>query len=144
MTTKNNVAQRVRLRGVNAKTAVNAWLVAGLAAALCTASQFSAAESHGGQSHGTAYRSVVIIEPEANQRIARPGKFSVITDTDPDLQPGHRVQLFIDGYPHRIPNMEGRFSVPSAASGQHDLQVKVIDQGGGELAASAVRTIVVE
>lgn len=90
------------------------------------------------------YRSARIIEPEEGQVIQRPGTFSVIVDVEPNLRSGHRVQLFLDGEAHRIPNTEGRFSVSSTASGEHTLQVKVIDQGSGVLESSAVRTITVE
>ncbi len=90
------------------------------------------------------YRSIRIIEPKRNQKIQRPGEFSVIAESRPNLKSGDRMQLFLDGEAHRIPNTEGRFSVSSVSSGQHTLQVKIIDQGAGVLESSAVRTISVE
>ena len=90
------------------------------------------------------YRSVRIIEPERDQKIQRPGNFSVIAESEPNLQAGHRIQLFLDGEAHRIANTEGRFSVSGITSGQHQLQVKIIDQGAGVLKSSVVRTISVE
>ncbi len=92
----------------------------------------------------SAYRSLRIIEPERNQRIPRPGDFSVIAESEPNLKSGHRVQLFLNGGARGIPNTEGRFSVSGVTSGQHDLQVNIIDQGGGVLKSSAVRAISVE
>ncbi len=90
------------------------------------------------------YQSVGIIEPEQDQKIQRPGDFSVIAVSEPNLQSGHRIQLYLDGEAHRIPNTEGRFSVSGITSGQHELQVKIIDQGAGVLKSSAVRNISIE
>lgn len=115
-----------------------------LLVASCITLQSLCTPAYAESSRERDYQSTLIIEPEEGQVIRRPGTFSVIADVEPNLQSGHRMQLFLDGEVYNMPNTEGRFSVTSTTSGQHQLQVKIIDQSSSVLESSALRTITVE
>ncbi|WP_437879584.1 DUF4124 domain-containing protein [Pseudomonas sp. LRF_L74] len=53
------------------------------------------------------------------------GTFVVQVDIQPDLQPGHSLQLLLDGKPYGAPSASTQLQVSTADRGEHSLAVEV-------------------
>ncbi|MFD2231962.1 DUF4124 domain-containing protein [Alkalimarinus sediminis] len=89
---------------------------------------------------GALYQRVTITQP-ANESAFNSGNglVSVSSETTPALQPGHSLQLVMDGTPYNS-NTSGSFGLSNVDRGTHQLQVNVIDSEGKTIISSDVTT----
>jgi hypothetical protein len=86
----------------------------------------------------SGYKAMTIVKPQSGAEIhSDQGKVPVAIALDPDLQPGHRINVFLDGalIPGRFDGLA--LELNGVDSGSHDVQVVVTDGGGGRLIDSA-------
>lgn len=74
--------------------------------------------------------------PDAEAIRANNGSFTVDIAIDPQLAPGHQLQLLLDGQPYGSPGTSTRFQVLNADRGEHSLAVAVLDARGAVLQQS--------
>lgn len=67
--------------------------------------------------------------PDDQALRANNGTFSVDVQLDPELAPGHRLRLLLDGKPHGQPSTATRLQVSNADRGEHSLAVEVLRDG---------------
>jgi len=86
------------------------------------------------------YQRVTITQP-ANDSAFNSGNglVSVSSETTPALQPGHSLQLVMDGTPYNS-NQSGSFGLSNVDRGTHQLQVNVIDSAGKTITSSDITT----
>jgi hypothetical protein len=72
------------------------------------------------------------------------GVVTVQTSVQPGLQPGHRVDLLLDGQRRDVGTASGSVTLPDVFRGAHTLQIVVVDARGTELTRSAPRTFFVQ
>lgn len=65
----------------------------------------------------------------------------VTIETDPTLQPGDKIQLYVDGKSFGNPVDSNSLTVTNLDRGQHQLEAKVIDKNGQELISTGSTTI---
>ena len=87
------------------------------------------------------YQSLEITRP-SNETMIPNGlvPLNVLAKISPSLQPGHQLQLTINGSVHST-SSNGNFRVESLQRGQHKLQVTVIDDSGQPLKTSAIVSV---
>ena len=85
-----------------------------------------------------SYNALQITSPQSNQTMfASEGPVNVQVNVDPGLQPGHSIQILLDGV-----NISGEGStslsatVPQVERGTHSLQAKVVDSSGETVVSS--------
>lgn len=84
-----------------------------------------------------SYRSVRIAAP-ANDEAVRNNAGNVHIDVtiEPELAPGHSVQLLIDDEPAGT-NQTGRFDLTNVDRGTHQIQARIIDDATGKVLAES-------
>ncbi len=88
-----------------------------------------------------AYQSLAIVSPADGSIIpSRAGNFDVRAALVPALQEGHQLALTINGEPYGN-GASGLFAVTSLPRGNHQLQVKVVDQQGKTVIASSTVSV---
>ena len=90
------------------------------------------------QPAASAYRALNIASPVAEETIqGTGGQVSVRLSLEPGLQPGHSVQLFMDG---KLVGDEHStslsYSLPEVDRGEHTLQARVVARDGATLIVS--------
>lgn len=80
----------------------------------------------------------VTINSPANDSIIPngPGNFSVSASVSPQLAPGNKLQLLVDGTANGEPQMSGNWALTNVFRGEHTLVVNVVDSKGKQVAAS--------
>ena len=93
----------------------------------------------------TSYSSVSIISPE-NESTITPGQVTVNVriETEPALHLGHNVQLWFNNQPYGKPTTATNFQIGALERGEHQLQVKILDERGDTVASSGSVTIYVK
>jgi hypothetical protein len=64
--------------------------------------------------------------PPGNAIRANDGNFSVSADIQPGLQPGHQLQLIVDGTPYGAPTTDPVFQLTNMDRGGHSLSLAVV------------------
>jgi hypothetical protein len=91
------------------------------------------------------YRAVEIVSP-ADQETLRNigGALPVVVRFQPNLQPGHRFDLALDGQRRNLNATSARVTLPDVVRGSHTLELIVVDPAGTEIMRSAPRTFFVQ
>jgi hypothetical protein len=93
---------------------------------------------------GAIYQ-VDIVSPAEQETLWNIGtQLNVQARIQPQLQPGHRVDLAFDGQRRNLNSTSLRLTVPNVFRGSHTLQLVLIDASGAELMRSANRTFFVQ
>lgn len=88
---------------------------------------------------------VAITSPADDSTIPMgPGDFSVSVSVDPAPQPGHRLQLKIDGENHGQPQTAGIWALTNVFRGAHTLTVDLLDSKGKTVSVSEPVTVYVQ
>ncbi|KAB0493774.1 DUF4124 domain-containing protein [Pseudomonas vancouverensis] len=72
---------------------------------------------------------ILIPEPDATIR-NNAGELIVSVTNEPDLQPGHRYRLLLDGEPTAEPGLSPVFPLTDIDRGSHTLSVEILDEQG--------------
>jgi hypothetical protein len=92
-----------------------------------------------------AYRSVEILAPSEQETLWNIGTMlNVRVQLDPPLQPGHRIDLALDGQRRNLNTGSQELTLSDVFRGAHTLQVVVLDTAGVEVTRSPVRNFVVQ
>jgi Domain of unknown function (DUF4124) len=93
---------------------------------------------------GALYQ-VDIVSPAEQETLWNIGaQLNVQIRIQPQLQPGHRYDLALDGQRRNLNTTNPRLTLPNVFRGSHTLQLVIIDAAGAELLRSANRTFVVQ
>ncbi|MCL1075717.1 DUF4124 domain-containing protein [Shewanella dokdonensis] len=85
---------------------------------------------------------VSIVSPHHEETIRdNAGDFTVTGEVQPQLASGHYLQLYIDGVATTDAQASALFSLKDIDRGEHQLQLKVVQQNGKVLASSSEITI---
>jgi hypothetical protein len=96
------------------------------------------------QTPGTPYQ-IDIVSPAEQETLWNIGtQLSVQIRLQPQLQPGHRYDLALDGQRLNLNTSNARLTLSDVYRGTHTLQVIVIDAAGAEVMRSASRTFFVQ
>lgn len=72
-----------------------------------------------------------------------PGNVSVSATVTPGLQPGHMLQLLMNGEPREEPQKSGSWALTNVFRGEQNISVAVVDKDGKRLTESSPVTIYV-
>lgn len=90
------------------------------------------------------YRVFDVASPEQQETLWNiEGNLSVRLDVQPQLQPGHKIDVYLDGELKNLNATSTQFLVPDVYRGMHTLQAVVYDSNGDELARSLAVTFMV-
>jgi len=88
------------------------------------------------QTDSVGYQSAAIVSPSDDSSVREnAGNVSVVAELEPELQPGHKVRLMLDGKPEQ----EGRqtaFMLLNVDRGTHSANIEVVDASGNVLIVS--------
>lgn len=81
---------------------------------------------------GTFYAGLTIATPVDDENIREnAGNVTVSVDLEPpNLQPGHRIRLLLDGTPTGGTNTTGSFALTNVDRGTHSLKAEIVDDAG--------------
>lgn len=86
------------------------------------------------------YNSCSITSPANDQVFFNINSTSITVQTDPRLQPGHRISVLFDGQPLGQPSSSGQFTIDPLYRGSHTIVATVIDEQGRVVCQSAPLT----
>jgi hypothetical protein len=92
------------------------------------------------------YRRFEVLSPAQQEtlwNIAGTG-LAVRVEVDPPLQPGHRLDVYVDGTRQNLASTQTQFTVPEVHRGVHTLQGVIIDESGTEVLRSLAVTFMVQ
>lgn len=93
----------------------------------------------------SVYRSIEVTSPTEQQTLWNIGTvLAVQLQLEPQLQPGHRVDLILDGARQNLNTASTRLTLNNVYRGTHALQAVVIDDAGSEVMRSPTRNFVVQ
>lgn len=91
----------------------------------------------------SSYQSVTITQPADGSAFnSGNGLVSISAETFPGLQPGHKMQLVMDGTPYNS-NTSGSFGLSNVDRGTHKVQINVINGAGETITSSDTTTFTV-
>jgi hypothetical protein len=91
------------------------------------------------------YQVIEIVSPADQETLRNIGTvLNVQVRFQPELQPGHRYDLVLDGQRRNVNTTSPRAALADVFRGTHTLEIVVIDSAGAELARSATRTFFVQ
>lgn len=91
------------------------------------------------------YSVFTVVSPSQQQTLWNiEGTLNVQVDLEPSLQPGHRLDAFLDGERVSINATSSQFTVPEVYRGLHTLQAVVVDAAGNEVLRSLAVTFMVQ
>ena len=91
------------------------------------------------------YSSVQVTSPAEQETLWNIGSvLEVRVALQPPLQPGHRIDVYLDGQLRNVNAMSPSFTVPEVYRGVHRLRAVVLDSGGRELSSSEPVTFMVQ
>lgn len=86
------------------------------------------AEQPASAGQSTAYPVLELADLPTDEALrANNGTFTVGVQIQPRLQPGHRLQLLLDGTPYGTPSNVPRLQLVNVDRGEHSLAVQVLD-----------------
>ena len=92
-----------------------------------------------------AYRTFDIVSPVHQQTLWNiGGTLEVQMAIEPALQPGHRLDAYLDGQKVDIGATGTQFTIPDVFRGLHTLQAVIVDANGREVLKSRAITIMVQ
>jgi hypothetical protein len=68
----------------------------------------------------------------------------VQVELDPALQPGHRLDMFVDGELRKLNSTSTGFTLEDVYRGTHTIQAVIVDQSGTEVLRSLATTFMVQ
>lgn len=91
------------------------------------------------------YRAVTIVSPTQQQTLWNiGGMLDVSLTVDPGLNPGHRIDLVLDGQRRNLDTTSTQIALNDVYRGVHTLEAVVVDTSGAEVARSAPVTFMVQ
>lgn len=72
------------------------------------------------------------------------GTLAVSVAIEPELQPGHQFDVYLDGQRQNLAATSPRFTVPEVWRGVHTLQAVIVDEAGNEILRSRSVTFTVQ
>ncbi len=118
--------------------------------------QAPAAESTGSTSRQAAaaekpapvaqrYRAFNVVSPKQQETLWNVGgEVNVQVELDPPLQPGHKLDLYLDGVLRNLSSTSPTLALEEVPRGIHSVQAVVLDQNGGEVVRSLATTFMVQ
>ena len=109
--------------------------------------QPSAADSANAPDRQTSpYRRFEVLSPAQQETLWNIGGtgLAVRVELEPPLQPGHRLDVYIDGARRNLASTQTQFTVPEVYRGVHTLQAVIVDSSGTELVRSLAVTFMVQ
>jgi hypothetical protein len=104
-----------------------------------------ATPSSQGTAAGPGYRSINVVSPTEQETLWNIGTMlNVRVALDPPLQPGHRIDLVLDGQRRNLNTASLQNTLPDVFRGAHTLVVVVLDDAGAEITRSPARTFFVQ
>jgi hypothetical protein len=92
-----------------------------------------------------SYRSFTVASPANEETLWNIGTIlNVQVGIDPGLQPGHRIDAYLDGQRVTIGEQSQQFAIPEVYRGQHTLYAVIRDAGGREVRRSPPVTFMVQ
>jgi hypothetical protein len=92
-----------------------------------------------------AYQSFNILSPAHQETLWNiGGNLNVQVELRPALQPGHQLDVFLDGQRVIIGSTAPQFTVPDVFRGLHTLQAVIMDSSGREVLRSLAVTVMVQ
>ena len=96
-------------------------------------------------SAAAGYETLEVLEPAPRDTLwGTGGKVGIAIGISPDLQPGHRVELFLDGSPTGLAGRATRFDIEAVPRGEHTVRAVVLDASDRQLQQSAPVTFYVQ
>jgi hypothetical protein len=93
----------------------------------------------------TPYRTFNVVSPGQQETLWNlGGTLNVQVALEPGLQPGHRLDVFLDGQRKNLNATSTQLTVPEVFRGIHSLQAIVIDSRGEEVLRSLATTFMVQ
>ncbi|NIP16311.1 MAG: DUF4124 domain-containing protein [Pseudomonadales bacterium] len=91
---------------------------------------------------GEVYAALTITSPEEDENIREnAGNVTVTVKLEPpNLQPGHRIRLLLDGSPTGGTSTTGLFALTNVDRGTHSLKAEVVDEAGKLIYAGPAST----
>ncbi|WP_286264303.1 DUF4124 domain-containing protein [Thalassotalea atypica] len=84
---------------------------------------------------------VVITQPENNATIRdNSGSVYISGGIKPIFKRGHKIQLYLDGNPHKKPQTHSMFALRNIDRGEHQIKMDLIDDKGKVIASSEAVT----
>jgi hypothetical protein len=91
------------------------------------------------------YRTITIVSPASQETLWNiGGNLNVQVAIEPRLQPGHRLDLLIDGQRRNLNATGTQLSIPEVFRGVHTLLALVVDARGTEIARSPPTSFIVQ
>lgn len=91
------------------------------------------------------YATLEVLEPAPRDTLwGTGGKVGIAIGISPDLQPGHRVELYLDGERVGLAGRATRFEIEAVPRGEHTVRAVVLDAADRELLRSAPVTFFVQ
>ena len=96
-------------------------------------------------SGAAGYESFVVIQPAPQETLwGTAGRVEVALGVSPDLQPRHRLGLYLDGVLADLETRATRFEIENVYRGEHTVQAVILDDTNKELLRSAPVTFFVQ
>jgi hypothetical protein len=89
---------------------------------------------------GSAYQVCEISSPANDEVLMNVTSMSGAVRLQPQLTPGHKISVVLDGQPATAATSNGMFSISPIARGMHTVSISVQDASGKELCRSAAIT----
>jgi Domain of unknown function (DUF4124) len=91
------------------------------------------------------YRTFNIVSPTQQETLWNVGTtVNVQVELDPALQPGHRLDMFVDGELRNLNSTSTGFTLEDVYRGTHTIQAVIVDQSGTEVLRSLATTFMVQ
>jgi len=91
------------------------------------------------------YRAFNIVSPKQQETLWNVGTVAnVQVELDPPLQPGHLLDLYVDGQRRNLNTTSTDLTVDDIYRGVHTIQALVVDQSGAEVIRSLATTFMVQ
>ena len=91
------------------------------------------------------YETFAVLEPAPRETLwGTGGQVGIAIGIFPDLQPGHRVELYLDGERAGLAGRATRFEIEAVPRGEHTVRAVVLDAADRELLRSAPVTFFVQ
>jgi hypothetical protein len=94
---------------------------------------------------GGAYQALNIVSPAPQETLWNIGaNLNVLVELAPNLRPGHRIDVTLDGQRANLNSTRLQFALPNVFRGAHALQAHVIDEAGQVVQSSPPVQFVVQ